>query len=270
MNRTFRLLCLLAIIFSLNSCSTRRDFIYLQDMSDTQEYPVAQKYEAIIHRDDKLSIIVNSKDPELTLPFNIPGSGGYTVGADGNIVSNTPVVSEGKDSKGYLVDVNGEIDFPILGKLHVEGMTRNQLTELIKKRLIDEELLKDPIVMVNFLNFKFSVLGEVGHVGTFDVTGDRITLLEAIAMAGDLTANSRLDRIAVIREYGNKRRILYHDIRSKDIFTSPCYYLQQNDIVYVEPTKAKALEQNQRKFSIWTMALSFISTITSLIFLYTK
>ena len=111
------------------------------------------------------------------------------------------VLSDEKE-KGYLVDINGNIDFPVLGQLHVEGLTRRQLTELIKKRLINEELLKDPMVTVNFLNFKFSVLGEVGHVGTFEVKGDRITLLEALAMAGDLTPRSRLDRIAVIREYG--------------------------------------------------------------------
>lgn len=264
------LLCLPVVALLLSGCSTRRDFVYLQDMNELEEYPVVQKYEAIIHRDDKLSIVVNSKDPELTLPFNIPGGGGYSIGADGSIVSSGGVATDSKESKGYLVDVNGNIDFPILGKLHVEGMTRNQLTELIKRRLVEEQLLKDPIVMVNFLNFKFSVLGEVGNVGTFDVTGDRITLLEAIAMAGDLTSRARLDRIAVIREYGNKRRILYHDIRSKNIFTSPCYYLQQNDIVYVEPSRAKATEQDQRKFSMWSMALSFVTTVTSLILLYTK
>ena len=168
------------------------------------------------------------------------------------------------------MDINGNIDFPVLGQLHVEGLTRRQLTELIKKRLINEELLKDPMVTVNFLNFKFSVLGEVGHVGTFEVKGDRITLLEALAMAGDLTPRSRLDRIAVIREYGNKRRILFHDIRSKDIFTSPYYYLQQNDIVYVEPTNMKATEQAQRKLSTWSMILSLITTITSLVLLTTK
>lgn len=269
MKRICKLFFLLTVLVLLGSCATRKDFIYLQDMDDLKEYPVLQKYEAIIHRDDKLSIIVNSKDPELALPFNIPGSGGYTVGADGSIVSTGASVDT-KESKGYLVDINGDIEFPLLGKLHVEGMTRNQLTDLIKNKLLEAKLLKDPIVMVNFLNFKFSVLGEVGHVGTFDVSGDRITLLEALAMAGDLTPRSRLDRIAVIREYGNKRRIMFHDIRSKDIFTSPCYYLQQNDIVYVEPNSAKATEQDQRKFSVWSMVLSFVSTVTSLVLLYAK
>ncbi len=231
---------------------------------------MVQKYEAIIHRDDRLSIIVNSKNPELSLPFNMSGSRSYSVEADGTISNNEVGALSDEKEKGYLVDINGNIDFPVLGQLHVEGLTRRQLTEQIKKRLINEELLKDPMVTVNFLNFKFSVLGEVGHVGTFEVKGDRITLLEALAMAGDLTPRSRLDRIAVIREYGNKRRILFHDIRSKDIFTSPYYYLQQNDIVYVEPTNMKATEQAQRKLSTWNMILSLITKITSLVLLTTK
>ena len=258
MDKTIKLACLLAIII-FSSCASRKDFVYLQDMDELQEYPMVQKYEAIIHRDDRLSIIVNSKNPELSLPFNMSGSRSYSVEADGSISNNEVGVLSDEKEKGYL-----------LGQLHVEGLTRRQLTELIKKRLINEELLKDPMVTVNFLNFKFSVLGEVGHVGTFEVKGDRITLLEALAMAGDLTPRSRLDRIAVIREYGNKRRILFHDIRSKDIFTSPYYYLQQNDIVYVEPTNMKATEQAQRKLSTWSMILSFITTITSLVLLTTK
>ena len=127
------------------------------------------------------------------------------------------------------------------------------------------------MVTVNFLNFKFSVLGEVGHVGTFEVKGDRITLLEALAMARRPDPPDPVWTVsAVIREYGNKRRILFHDIRSKDIFTSPYYYLQQNDIVYVEPTNMKATEQAQRKLSTWSMILSFITTITSLVLLTTK
>ena len=252
----------------LSSCASRKDFIYLQDMNELQEYPVIQKYEAIIHRDDKLSITVNSKSPELALPFNIDG-GSYSVAENGEIRS-TASPTAGKDPQGYLVDVKGDIDFPVLGKLHVEGLTRAQLTSLIKKRLIEEGHIADPIVTVNFLNFKFSVLGEVNGVGTYEITGDRITLLEALAMAGDLRPTARLDRIAVIREYGNKRRILFHDIRSKDIFTSPCYYLQQNDIVYVEPTRQRADERDQRNLSRIQMILSFITSLTSIILLATN
>ena len=253
MDKTIKLACLLAIII-FSSCASRKDFVYLQDMDELQEYPMVQKYEAIIHRDDRLSIIVNSKNPELSLPFNMSGSRSYSVEADGSISNNEVGVLSDEKEKGYLVDINGNIDFPVLGQLHVEGLTRRQLTELIKKRLINEELLKDPMVTVNFLNFKFSVLGEVGHVGTFEVKGDRITLLEALAMAGDLTPPYPVWTVSPSSaNMGNKRRILFHDIRSKDIFTSPYYYLQQNDIVYVEPTNMKATEQAQRKLSTWSM-----------------
>lgn len=269
--KLYLLSSLAVVVMLLSSCATRKDLLYLQDMEETKEYPVVQKYEAIIHRDDKLSIVVSCKNPDLAIPFNMPGQGGYSVDSNGNITT-TPAVNSGnsKNQPGYLVDINGDIEFPLLGKLHVEGLSRNQLTNMIKKMITDGEYLKDPIVVVDFLNFKFTVLGEVGGVGTYEVSGDRINLLEALAMAGDLTPQSRLDRIGVIREYGNKRRITWHDIRSKDIFTSPCYYLQQNDIIYVQPTAAKAQELDQRKTYIYTSILSFISTITSLIFLFCK
>ena len=265
MKKSLRLICLTAVII-LSSCASRKDFLYLQDMDELQEYPMIQKYETIIHRDDRLSITVGSKNPELALPFNMTGSQSYSVGADGTITSNNNAAGASDEKeKGYLVDINGEIDFPIIGKLHVEGMTRQQLTQLIKEKIVEGGYMKDPMVTVNFLNFKFSVLGEVGKVGTYEVSGDHVTLLDALAMAGDLTPYSRLDRIAVIREYGNKRRILYHDIRSKDIFTSPCYYLQQNDIIYVEPTSMRATEQSQRTMNTWSMLLSFASSITSIV-----
>ena len=258
------------LLFLGTSCS-RKNYAYLQDMQEMQEYPVGQKFEPIIRRDDKLSILVNSSQPELALPFNIPGTGGYTVGADGTIttVNNSNSTSD-KIKPGYLVDTEGNIDFPFLGKLHVDGLTRAQVTELVRQRLIADGYLKDPVVMVNFQNFKISVLGEVGRVGTFDVADGRITLLEAIALAGDLKPTSRFDRIAVIREFGDNRRIFFHDIRSKDLFTSPCYYLQQNDIVYVEPNGTKAAEQSQRNFNLWSMVISSITTLTTMILYFVK
>ena len=269
MNKPALLFFLLATLL-FSSCATRKNLIYLRDMEELKEYPVYQKYEAVIHRDDRLSITVSCKNPELTLPFNIPGSSNYSVGPDGNITTNMISGSNENANRGYLVDVNGEIDFPVLGKLKVEGCTRGQVTELIKQRLIDEDLIKDPIVMVNFLNFKITVLGEVGSPGTYDITGDRITLLEAIAKAGDVSDEGRVDRVAVIREYGNKRRIMFHDLRSKDVFNSPCYYLQQNDIVYVEPSASKTRDNAQRAMSTISMIISFVTTITSLVVLAIK
>lgn len=252
----------------LCSCGTRERMLYLKDMEDTMDYPVSKKYEMKIQRDDKLKIIVSSKDPELSLAFNLPGVGGYSVSNDGTVETTSSVTSK---EQGYIVDVNGDIDFPILGKLHVEGLTRNQVTRLIKDELEKRELLKNPLVQVDILNFTFSVLGEVNHVGRFTIDGDRITILEAIAMAGDLKAGtSRIDHVAVFRDFGDTRRVIHVDLQSKDIFLSPAYYLQQNDIVYVEPNGRRAQEQTERRLHFWMYGLSAVSTILSFILLITK
>ena len=250
----YLLLCLIAF---LASCSAPKEVLYLQDIASIKEENIDKNYEVIIHKDDLLAILVNSKDPELALPFNMPVVT-YQIGAQ---------TTAQQRLLGYLVDQNGDIDFPILGKIHVEGLTRMQVTELIKQKLMSEDLIKDPIVTVQFLNFKVSVMGEVTRPGTFDISGDRITLLEALSMAGDLTIYGRRDRVAVIREKDGKRRILYHDLRSSDIFQSPCYYLQQNDIVYVEPDKAKTGQSrinSNNSVGVWLSAVSVLASITSL------
>ena len=246
------------MVVLLAACSAPKEVLYLQDISLIKEEAIDKSYEVIIHKDDLLAIIVNSKDHELALPFNMPLVS-YQIG--GQNVSQQRLV-------GYLVNQDGNIDFPILGEIHVEGLTRMQVTELIKKRLIEEELIKDPIVTVQFLNFKVSVIGEVGRPGTFDISGDRITLLEALSMAGDLTIYGRRDRVAVIREKDGKRSILYHDLRSSDIFQSPCYYLQQNDIVYVEPNNAKTGQSrinSNNSVGVWLSGVSVLASITSLL-----
>lgn len=165
----FFVLCLIALCAS---CSAPKEVLYLQDITSLKEENIDKNYEVIIHKDDLLAILVNSKDPELALPFNMPVVT-FQIGAQ---------VTAQQRLLGYLVDQNGDIDFPILGKLHVEGLTRMQLTELIKQKLMSEDLIKDPIVTVQFLNFKVSVMGEVARPGTFDISGDRITLLEALSI----------------------------------------------------------------------------------------
>lgn len=253
---TFLLVCV-AVFFT--ACTSTKKILYLQDVVPLKQQEIEQKYEVIIHSDDLLAIMVNSRDPELALPFNMPMVT-YQLGS--NSTGQQRVL-------GYLVDTNGDIDFPILGKIHVEGLTRMQLTELVKNKLIEEDLIKDPIVTVQFLNFKVSVMGEVGRPGSFTISGDRITLLEALSMAGDLTIYGRRDRVAVIRENNGKRTILFHDLRSAEIFNSPCYYLQQNDIVYVEPNKAKSgqsgINQNNT-IGVWVSVISLLTTIAVLIF----
>lgn len=251
------------LLMSLFSCKTTKDVVYLQDVTPYKATEIEQKFEVLIHEDDLLGILVNSKDKELVIPFNLPMVS-YQIGAD----------SYGQQRLlGYLVDVNGDIDFPVLGKIHVAGLTRLQLKEAIKQRLIDEDLVKDPVVTVQFLNYKVSVMGEVARPGSFSISGDRITLLEALSMAGDLTIYGRRDRVAVIREKDGKRTVLFHDLRSSDIFNSPCYYLQQNDIVYVEPNRAKSqqsgINQNNSA-SVWLSAVSVLAAVASLIVTLSK
>lgn len=268
--KTFVRLCCLFVVVMMTSCVKRGDYIYLQDMDEKLEYPVVQKYETVIQRDDKLSIKVSCKTPELALAFNIFGESGYVVGNDGSIRANNTNMSADSRVSGYTVGVDGNITFPMLGKLHVEGLTRKQLIDMITQKIIEMELLKDPIVIVEFLNLKISVLGEVGRVGTINLQGDRFTLLDALAASGDLTGNSRLDRIGVIREYGDSRRIYWNDIRSKDIFLSPTFYLQQNDIIYVEPTGRKARNENRTNLYMIQSVFAFITTTISLILLFNK
>ena len=248
------------IIILLSSCASRKSFVYLQDMNVNQKYPIEQKHEAVVHRDDRLSIIVNCKNPELAIPFNMQG-GSFQVGADGD-VTTTPV-NNNNINKGYRVDVDGNIDFPILGKLHVEGLTVSQVTNLIKERIIQGNYIKDPLISIEFLNFKYTVMGAVGRNGTYNVDGDRITLLEAIANAGDLTSKAQIKKVAVIREVGGERQIFIHDLRNKEIFTSPCFYLQQNDIVYVEP-KYKKKDTEDRGLQYTTLLLSLVTAGCSL------
>lgn len=259
MNRKLSLqLVSLFFVLLLTACTSSKKILYLQDVQPLKQQDIENQYEVKIHNDDLLAILVNSKNPELALPFNMPLIS-YQIGNQSTYTQRV---------LGYLVDSDGNIDFPILGKIHVAGMTRKELTTYLKQRLMDEDYIKDPIVTVQFLNFKISVMGEVNRPGSFDISSDRITLLEALSKAGDLTIYGRRDRVAVIREVDGVRTILYHDLRSSDIFQSPCYYLQQNDIVYVEPNKIKTgqsrINQNN-SVSVWTSVISVLTSIVTLI-----
>ncbi|MDR1356897.1 MAG: polysaccharide biosynthesis/export family protein [Tannerellaceae bacterium] len=256
--KLFITVCFSALLCA--GCASRKDVVYLQDVDPLAQQVISQNYEMIIHRDDLLAIMVNSKDPELAMPFNMPLTT-YQLGTSGGSYGVQRVL-------GYLVDANGYVDFPILGMIKAEGLTRLQLTNFIKERLIKEDLIKDPVVTIQFMNFKISVVGEVARPGTFTINGDRVTLLEALSMAGDLTIYGKRDRVAVIRERDSKRTVLFHDLRSSDLFQSPCYYLQQNDIVYVEPNRARAgqSEINQNNsVGVWLSAVSILTSALSLI-----
>ncbi len=262
MNQRIALFCLLATVLLMGSCASRKDFVYLSDMKMGEKYAFDTNHEAVVHRDDRLSITVTCKNPELALPFNMQG-GNFSVSTDGSIKSAD---APGSGEKGYRVDAEGYIDFPLLGKLFVEGLKVSQVKTLIEDHIKESQYIKDPLVSIEFINFKYTVLGAVGKNGTYRVTGDRVTLLEAIANAGDLTSKARVDRVAVIRENGGERQMFLHDLRSTDLFRSPCFYLQQNDIVYVEP-KYRKKDAEDRGWQITTVLLSLASVVTSVLWI---
>ncbi len=262
MNKLLSLRVGLLLLVLLTSSCSRKNYVYLTDMQVGEDYPIDTKYEAIVHRDDRLGITVSCKNPELAIPFNIFG-GSFHVGTNGEVNADaTSKVNE----QGYRVDVEGNIEFPILGKLHVEGLTVSEVRDLIKERIEAGNYMKDPLVSIEFLNFRYTVLGAVNRNGTYSVDGDRVTLLEAIAMAGNVTQRARVDRVAVIREFGGSRQIFLHDLRSSEIFKSPCFYLQQNDIVYVEmEPKYYRRDATDRSWELARTMLTALSVVCSML-----
>lgn len=256
--------CIAFVLCVLAGCASQKQISYLQDVPDDYRQKITQDYDLKIHPDDLLSIMVNSKDPELAQMFNLPMVS-YQIAN-----SNTGYAGGQNRLLGYLVDKEGYIDFPQLGVIRVQGMTRTELTKYIKNQLIEKGLMKDPIVTIQFLNFKVSVLGEVNQPGTFEITSDRITLLDALSLAGDLTVYGQRENVKVIREENGERVVASLDLRNKDLLSSPYYYLQQNDVVYVEPNKVKAgqREINQNR-TIGTFA-SILSVMVSLAVLIFK
>ena len=246
-----RVFAVSVVMLLLASCGGAKKFVYLSDMTPGEKYPVNLESATIIHPNDRLDIKVTCKNPELAVPFNAM-VGSYQVAADGS------VASAGADlNAGYRVDSEGDIIFPVLGKINVGGKTLKEISDVIEAMIEEGDYIKNPEVSIEFLNFKYTVLGAVNGVGTYTADGDRVTLVEAIAKAGDLAKNARLDRVAVIRMVDGKQEIYYNDIRTAEIFMSPTYYLQQNDVIYVEP---KYKERNE---NAWQTA-SFVVSLASL------
>ncbi len=250
---TFGVLLVAALCLITTSCASRKDVVYLQDASigSQSQYSVPILR---IAKGDMLGITVNSKNRELSDPFNLPMVGYYN--AFGISASNT--------QQGYMVDDEGYVTFPALGRIKAEGLTRNELNTKIATELRDKGFLNDATVTVSLLNAQISVLGEVARPGRFPMVSDQVSILDAIAMAGDLTIQGRRDNVLVIREINGERHIVAHDLRSDKIFESPCYFLRQGDIVYVEPNDAKAQTASINPNNNVGTWLSVVSTATSL------
>ncbi len=248
------------------SCTNQRQISYFQDVIPNQEFEYTEGVDITVQPDDILSIVVSSKNPELAMLFNLPkvqqiaGSGTSTITS----TSSTEL-------SGYAINSKGCIDYPIVGEIHIAGQTKEQIAATIKKTLIDNDLIKDPVVTVNFINLTFSVLGEVSKPGQYNLERNQTTILEALSMAGDLTIYGLRDRVFLTRDTNGKKITYQLDMRSQDIYQSPAYFMQQNDIIYVEPNKVKSNQSTingntVQSASFWISIVSLLTTV-SLIFI---
>ena len=253
----------------LSSCGSSKQVVYFQDLKPGESEVRLPEVQAItVQPEDKTSIIVNSRDPQLTDLFNLP----YVTRQLGQSLRTNYSTTTNSGISGYTVDANGEIDFPVLGKIYVMGKKREEIASYIKNELIRENLVKDPVVTVEFMNLCISVLGEVNTPGRFSIDRDRLTVLDALSMAGDLTIYGNRNKVMVLRQEDGVQRVYGIDLTSGEhVYTSPAYYLQQNDVVYVEPNAVKARQStvngnNVRSTSFWISLASLLTSVAILIF----
>ena len=228
------LFALTVTVFSVG-CTSYKNVPYLQDPQIVNEYgKEIPLYDAKIMPKDLLSITVNTTDPQAAAPFNLTVQTPLNAALTNINTTTQPTLQQ------YLVSNEGDIDFPVLGRLHVGGLTKNEAENLIRERL-KPYLKESPIVTVRMANYKISVLGEVARPGTFNVSNEKVNVLEALAMAGDMTVYGVRTNVKLIREEADgKREIIELDLTKSDIVLSPYFYLRQNDILYVTPNKTKA------------------------------
>ena len=259
---------LFVFVFLMSSCDVSKRITYFQDIQEHQavsgktEQPAP---EIRLRPEDKISIIVNTKVPELTALFNLPYTTRVLGSNSDNVNSNS---SHG--TSGYIIKADGTIDFPVLGALQVAGKTRDELSSYIKMELISRNLVNDPVVTVEFINLRFSVMGEVRSPGTYLITRDHITLLDALSMAGDLTIDGRRDNVLVLRPNALGEISAYSvDMRSFDkVKRSPAYYIHQNDYIYVEPSTKRANQSTVnantvQSVSFWISVASFLASMAT-------
>ena len=254
-----------------SSCGTTRPYVYMQGQFDTTVLSKIKVPEPIIQKGDLISIIVYSDNPDVTKIFNqtlITGalaSTGNALGGEGvaqSVAGATP------NSTGYLVDENGNIEFPVLGLLHIENLTRELLKKLLDSKLRGDSLLKNPYYNIRFLNNRFTMLGEISRPGIFTIPSEHINLFEALALAGDMTYYARRENVLIIREQNGQRQFARLDLTKPEIISSPYFYLQQNDIVYIEQNRQKSVVNDQlttRNIGIATSIISVVAILYSIL-----
>lgn len=242
----------LLAIFIATSCASRKDLIYFQDEPLSGGYIDSTPEQLFYKADDILTIIVSAADPIAAKPFNLS-----TVTESIDLINAT-----GRERmQNYLIDHNGNIEFPVLGTLHVAGMTRIELTKMLKERI--SEYTKDPIVNIRLVNFTVTILGEVSSPGTYTLENERVSLPEALGLANDLTIFGERKNILLIREIEGRKKFAKIDLTTVKALSSPVYYLQQNDVIIVEPNNARIRSANYNQNN--AILISAIGTLTTIL-----
>ena len=253
MRKIVQFIALLALVTAVSSsCVTQKKMTYMREITAESADSINKHFvpsaEVTIKPADAITIFVSALDPEAVAPYNLP-----------TVAFNDPRSLEVKTAPmllTYRVDENGDIEMPVLGKMHVAGLVRAEVEQLIKSAL--EKQVVNPMVQVNLVSAKVSVLGEVAHPGYVNISNGRLTILEALAAVGDMTPYGRRDNLLISREVDGKMEYARIDMTRSDLMLSPYYYLQQNDVIYVSPNKVRAV--NSANVSLW---LSTISTLAS-------
>jgi len=247
MKRIVRLLYMGGFI-ALTSCGAKKDVVYLQNTGDFETLVDKVSFTPKFKVDDLVSIHVSTLDPEASAPFNL-----FRGSSEGGMRP---------EQVDYLIDEQGEIDFPVIGKVKIAGLSPEQTRVVLRERL--SEYLRDPIINIRLRNFTVTILGEVRQPGTYPVNGEKITILEALGLAGDLTIKGQRENIMVIRDFDGTKVYSRIDLTRKEALTSPVYYLTQNDVVYVEPNRSAATASsldNRASIAISLASLLITSTI---------
>lgn len=264
----------LTLACTISSCQTPKNVAYVSDMTNAELIEISAQEKSIkVQPHDKLSIVVTSKDPQLAQLFNLnifTNNTTQTQGFNGSSLREYNL-SSNQGISVYTVSEEGTIDFPVLGILKIEGMTRNEVAAFIKGDIIGKNLIKDPVVTVEFLNTGVSVLGEVAKPGRFDINTDVLTILEALALAGDLDINGKRENVLVMRRDGDRIQSYRVDLtKSENLMNSPAFYLKQGDVIYVEPNDIRKRQtvsngNNITNVSFWISVASLLTSAAVLI-----
>lgn len=275
MKKQINSLLVVSLICLLGSCAAPKNVAYFQNAEAIRGMSLQNEQSLRLRPKDKINILVNSADPMLVSQFNLTAATSNMRSLGSTTSPKTTAGSTSGNSTAqllaYTVDEQGDINFPVLGKVAVGGKTRQEVAEYIRLRLIERELVLDPTVTVEYVNLSVKILGEVNHPGRIDITKDYFTIVDAIADAGDLTINGQRENVMVMREVdGEDQTYVINLCDRQDMLTSPAYYLQQNDVIYVTPNSKKKREAKSagnvfNQPSIWISLASLLTTITALI-----